>query len=210
MNLDGIKKKTADYLLSNKRWPIVVDFASRSDIADFVEHFKIGDNQMLSAEKFCGKDGTFKNEELINTIENNKGNTFILETTAFLKLNGEDFTQSILKSVLSRNIEGHLVFLTYQCKNYLRFKDNRFGERNQIYIVEGDLDVSADICLIRPELAEVFPECYNGFQYLGYAYEHMETDMIYVASDIEASKFACSALKIIQMNNSFDILCGKD
>ena len=210
MNLDGIKKKISDYLLSKKRWPVVVDFASRSDIADFVEYFKIGDNQMLSAEKLCAKDGTFKHEELINTIENNKGNTFILETTAFLKLHGENFTQSILKSVLSKNIDGHLVFITYQCKNYLRFKDNRFGERNQIYLVEGDLDVSADICLIRPELVEAFPGCYNGFQYLGYAYEHKGTDVIYIATDIEAAKFSRSAFKIMQMNNSFDILCGKD
>lgn len=210
MTLDGIKKKVSDYLLSSKRWPIVVDFASRSDMADFIEHFKIGDNQMLSAEKFCGKGGTFKHEELINTIQNNKGNTFILETTAFLKLHGENFTQSILKSVLSKNIDGHLVFITYQCKNYLSFKDNRFGERNQIYLVEGDLDVPADICLIRPELVEVFPGCYNGFQNLGYAYEHKGTDVIYIATDIEASKFSLSVFKIMQMHNSFDILCGKD
>ena len=210
MTLDGIKKKVSDYLLSSKRWPIVVDFASRSDIADFVEHFKIGDNQMLSAEQFCGKDGTFKHEELINTIENNKGNTFILETTAFLKLYGEDFTQSILKSLLSKNIDGHLVFITYQCKNYLRFKDNRFGERNQIYLVDGDLDATADICLIRPELVGAFPGCYNVFQHLGYAYEHKETTVIYIATDIEALKFTHSAFKITQMNNSYDILCGKD
>ncbi len=210
MTLDGIKKKVSDYLLSSKRWPIVVDFASRRDIANFVEHFKIGDNQMLSAEKFCSKDGTFKHEELINTIENNKGNTFILETTAFLKLHGEDFTQSILKSVLSKNIDGHLVFITYQCKNYLRFKDNRFGERNQIYLVEGVLDTTADICLICPELVEAFPDCYNGFQHLGYAYEHKETSVIYIATDIETLKFTHSSFKIMQMNNSYDILCCKD
>lgn len=59
MNLDSIKKRIGTYLTSDKRWPVIVDFSSKEDLANFIEHFAVGENKFLSAEKFCGKDGTF-------------------------------------------------------------------------------------------------------------------------------------------------------
>ena len=138
MNLDVIKKRVGGYLNSDKRWPIIVDFPSKETLSEFIDHFSVGNNEVVSAAQFCGTDGTFKPEEFINTISNNEGNNFIVGLTAFLKLHGELFTKKTLKSILSQSINGHIVVVTYQCRNYLRFSDTRFSERNQIYIADGD------------------------------------------------------------------------
>ena len=112
MNLENIKKRIGTYLSSDKRWPIIVDFSTRKDIAEFMDFFNVGENTFLSAEQFCGEDGTFKVEEFINTVANNEGNTFVVGVTAFLKIHGEVFTKNTLKSVLSTSVGGHIVIVT--------------------------------------------------------------------------------------------------
>lgn len=210
MNLDSIKKRIGTYLTSDKRWPVIVDFSSRGDLENFIEHFAVGENKFLSAEKFCGEDGTFKPEEFINTIGNNDGNTFVVGITAFLKLHGENFTKNTLKSILSKSVNGHIVVVSYQCRGFLKFTDPRFLERNQIYIGDGDLDVACDICFISPDLANAFPESYIGFEKLGKAYEKQGQATIYIATDVSKSLFKKSLFNISQMSNSYDILCSKD
>ena len=106
MNLDSIKKRIGTYLTSDKRWPVIVDFSSKEDLADFIEHFTVGDNKFLSAEKFCREDGTFKPEEFINTIGNNDGNTFVVGITSDIL-----FTE-VENRYLADNIKGstyHLI-----------------------------------------------------------------------------------------------------
>lgn len=210
MNLDVIKKRISGYLNSDKRWPIIVDFPSKKALSEFIDHFSVGNNEVVSAAQFCGADGTFKPEEFINTISNNEGSKFVVGLTAFLKLHGELFTKKTLKSILSQSINGHIVVVTYQCRNYLRFSDTRFSERNQIYIADGDLDTVSNVCLISPALAEAFPVSYDGFEKLGMAYEKQSQDIIYIATDVAKSAFENSVFNISQMNNSYDILCSKD
>lgn len=210
MNLDSIKKRIGTYLTSEKRWPVVVDFPSREDLANFIEYFSVGDNKFLSADQFCGKDGTFKPEEFINTIGENSGNTFVVGITAFLKLHGELFTKNTLKNILSKSVNGHVVVISYQCRNYLKFSDIRFAERNQIYFADGDLDSSSDICLISPALTGAFPGSYIGFDKLGQAYEKKDQKTIYIATDVSKESFEQSLFNVSQMTNSYDILCSRD
>ena len=210
MDFDRIKKRTAAYLSSSKSWPIIVDFPARKDLADFIEHFSVGDNKILSADHFCREDGTFKPEEFINTIGNNNGNTFVIGITAFLKLQGETYTKNALKTILSKSISGHVIIVTYQCKNYLKYSDARFAERNQILLVDGEPDASSDICLINPVLANAFPGSYAGFEKLGNAFEKEGLRTIYIATDVVKSAFGQSILNIVQVSNSYDLLCDKD
>lgn len=135
MNLDSAKKRIESFLASNKSWPVVVDFLNRDDMNLFVEYFSVGKNNILSAGKFCGKDGTLKFEEISNAIEKSAGNIFVAYLTAFLKLQGEIDARNILKSILSKSVPGHVILVTYQCRNYLKFSDSRFSERGQIYLI---------------------------------------------------------------------------
>lgn len=210
MTLDKIEKRVEVFLASEKRWPIIVDFSNKEDLKEFVYHFSVGSNTILSAGKFCGKDGTMKIEELLNQIENNTGNIFLTHLSGFLKLYGESELKNHLKTILSKSIRGHVVILTYQCRNYLKFSDNRITEKGQIMIVDGDFDEVSNICLIAPDLATVFQDSYDGFEKIGEAIETSFDKTIYIATDVKKQMFNISTINISQLTNGYDILCTKD
>ena len=210
MTLDRIEKRIEALLVSEKRWPVIVDFSNRNDMKEFLYHFDVGSNKILSAGEFCGKDGTIKWEELSDCIDNNVDNLFIVNLSAYLKLDGESVLKNTLRSVISKSIGGHVVVVTYQCRNYLRFTDVRFSERGQIIIADGEFDEAPDICLISPDLSDAFKKSYEGFEKLGAAYETSCDKEIYVATDVDKKMFHLSLVNVMQLNNGYDILCSKD
>lgn len=210
MTLDKIEKQIETLLLSDKRWPVIVDFSNKSDMKSFLYHFNVGNNEILSAGEFCGKDGTMKLEELTNRIENNTGNIFLVHTTAYLKIYGESVLKNTLKSIISKSIKGHVVIVTYQCRNYLNFADSRFLERGQIQIINGELDEIPTICLIAPGLAGAFSGAYVGFEKVGEAFETSKDETIFIATDVNKQVFNMSLVNISQLSNGYDILCSKD
>jgi len=210
MTLEKIEKHIEAFLASDKRWPIIVDFTNKGDLKNFVDHFSVGSNAILSAGEFCGKDGTIKFEELLNRIENNTNNIFLTHISGFLKLYGENEIKSQLKTILSKSINGHVVIVTYQCRNYIRFSDSRFNERGQILTVDGDFDEISNICLISPDLATAFKGSYCGFEKIGEAIETSLEKTIYIATEVKKQLFNMSVIHISQLSNGYDILCSKD
>lgn len=161
MTLDNIKKRIQLLLSSDKkRWPVIVDFSNRNDMKEFLYHFKLGSTRLLSVGEFCGKDGTIKWEELYNLIDNNSDNLFIVNLSAYLKLEGKTALKNTLGTIVSKSIEGHVIVVTYQCRNYLQFTDSRFLERGQIIFADDDFDDAPIIYLISPELSDVFKNPY--------------------------------------------------
>lgn len=210
MTLDKVEKRIEALLLSDKRWPVIVDFSNRSDMKEFLYHFEVGNNRILSAGEFCGEDETIKLEELSDCIDNNSDNLFIISLSAYLKLDGESVLKNTLRSIVSKSIEGHVIVVTYQCRNYLKFTDSRFSERGQIIIVDGDFDETPDICLISPNLSDAFKKSYIGFEKLGEAYEKSSDKQIYIATNIDKQIFQLSLINVMQLDNGYDILCSKD
>lgn len=78
-----LEKRIDSFLASEKRWPIIVDFSNRKDMQMFIEHYSVGDNKILPAGEFCRQDGTMKIDELLNAIENNEDNAFIVNISGF-------------------------------------------------------------------------------------------------------------------------------
>ena len=210
MTLDKIEKRIEALLTSDRRWPVIVDFSNRNDLKDFLYHFKVGSNKILSAGAFCGKDGTIKLEELSDRIDNNSDNLFIVHLSAYLKLDGESVLKNTLRAIVSKSIGGHVVIVTYQCRNYLKFTDSRFSERGQLIIADGDFDETPDICLISPDLTEAFIKSYTGFEKLGEVYETSGDREIYIATDVNKQIFNLSLVNVMQLSNGYDILCSKD
>ena len=210
MTLDKIKKRIETLLNSDKRWPVIVDFSNRKDMNSFLYHFEVGNNKILSAGKFCGKDETMKLEELSDCIDNNDSDLFIVHLSAYLKLDGESVLKNTLRSIVSKSVGGHVVVVTYQCRNYLKFADSRFSERGQIIIADGDFDETPNIFLISPDLSTTFSKSYSGFERLGEAYETSDYKEIYIATNIDKQLFLLSIVNVMQLNNGYDILCSKD
>lgn len=211
MTLDNIKKRIQLLLSSDKkRWPVIVDFSNRNDMKEFLYHFKLGSTRLLSVGEFCGKDGTIKWEELYNLIDNNSDNLFIVNLSAYLKLEGKTALKNTLGTIVSKSIEGHVIVVTYQCRNYLQFTDSRFLERGQIIFADDDFDDAPIIYLISPELSDVFKNPYIGFGKLGEAYETSSDREIYIATEVDKRIFHMSLLNVTQLNNGYEILCSKD
>ena len=210
MTLEKITRRIETLLTSNKRWPIIVDFSNKKDLKNFQYHFSVKDNEILSAGEFCGIDSILKTEELYARIENNTGNTFLIHLSAYLKMAGEEVLKNTLKTILSKSISGHVIVVTYQCRNYLKFSDGRFSERGQLVIVDGDFDESSNICMVAPDLADAFKNTNVGFEKIGEAFETCQENYIYVATEINKKRFNKSLVNITQLNNGYEILCTKD
>lgn len=210
MNLDLIKKRVETYLKSNNRWPIVVDFSSKTDLANFVNYFNTGENQIISASTFCHEDGVLNCEEFLNKIDNNKNNSFVVHLSGFLKLQGNTTLRSVMKNLLSKSIDGHLVVVMYKCNQYLKFADPRFEEKNQILFVDGVSEEDTDITFIGPDLKAAFPNCYQGASKIGVAYEMIKDEPIYISTLVEPENFAVSLINIHKFNNSYEVLCKLD
>lgn len=210
MNLSEAKDRIQNYLNNAKTSPLIVDLQTKADLTDIVDHFKVGDNQFPPIEQFCNQDGILKLDEVYAAISNNSGNTFISGITGFLKLLGEETTRNALKVIATSAISGHVVVFTYQCKNYLKFSDPRIAESGRLLFVDGVPDNVAEIYFISPSLADVFPKHYKGVQKIGNVVENCTYDSAYIATSVDKSIFPESIYHITQLDDSYDILLGKD
>ncbi len=210
MNLNDAKNRIQNYLKSEKSYPLIVDLQAKKDLADLVDFFKVGNNKFPPIESLCGQDAVLKLEELYDYVLKNSGNTFITGLTGFLKLFGEQETQKALKALVTTGISGHVVILTYQCKNYLKFSDPRIAETGRLVFVEGTPDTVTDLYLIAPELADAFPGAYQGVERIGYIIENSTYETTYIATNAKKDSFPNSIYYVRQLNNGYDYLCDKD
>ena len=210
MNLSAAKVRVQNYLKSEKDFPLIVDVQTKKDLNDLIDFFKVGDNTFPPIESFCGPDAVLKLDELYNHISSNRGNIFITGLTGFLKLFGEHETKKALKTLVTTVISGHVVILTYQCKNYLKFSDPRIYETGRLVFVDGAPDAVTDLYLISPELAIAFPGAYSGVERIGYIIENSTHEFTYIATNEKKSSFPNSIYYVRQLTNGYDYLCDKD
>lgn len=210
MNLNDAKKRIQAYLCSNKTWPLLVDVQTKSDKSEIIDYFKVGENTFPDIESFCNDDGDLKVDELYAAVSANVGNTFITNVTGFLKLHGELATKRALKTLATSGISGHVVVLTYQCKNYLKFSDPRIVESGRVVIVDGASDTTPGICLVNPSISAAFVGCYSGLQKIGAIVENCPQNTAYISTMALKDSFPESIYHISQLNNGYDILVRND
>ncbi len=210
MNLDDAKSRIQKYLKSDKSWPLIVDVQTKKNLAEIKEFFRVGDNKFPDIENFCNADGMLKLDELYSAIRNGSNNLFITCLTGFLKLMGESKIKSTLKTLISTDVNSRVVIITYQCKNYLKFSDERIAESGRFIIVDDIPDEIAEIVLVNPSLYESLPGAYLGIQKVGYAIENSYQKRIYVATDVKKESFIESVFHISQMTSGYNLLCDRD
>lgn len=210
MNLDDTRQRVQKYLNSKKSYPLIVDVQTKADLTNIVEFFKVGNNKFPAIEELCNRDEVIKLDELYTAVSSNSGDTFITGLSGFLMLFGEKIAKKALKTMITTNISGHVVIVTYQCKKYLKFTDPRISESGRLIIVEGNQDNISEICFITPELSEAFSDVYKGVQKIGTVVESCMYSNAYIATTIDKRLFDESTFRISQLNSSYDILLNKD
>lgn len=115
-----------------------------------------------------------------------------------------------LKTLATSGISGHVVVLTYQCKNYLKFSDPRIVESGRVVIVDGASDTTPGICLVNPSISAAFAGCYSGLQKIGAIVENCPQNTAYISTMALKDSFPESIYHISQLNNGYDILVRND
>lgn len=210
MSLELEKKRITNYLKSDKSWPLIVDLKKRSSIEEITNYFNVGVNRIKSAQAYCKADGVINFDELYYDISNNEGDLFITELSPYLMVNGERLLEKTIKTIINKNITGHVVVLTYQCEKYLAFKDPRISESGRIVIEHVEPDDLPTVILVNKEVADAFPDAIIGFDQFAHALERTNDKNLYIVTDISKGLFTESLYRIEEISDSYSILCSKD
>lgn len=209
MDIDACIKKIDRYLLKDNVQPLVVDVQNRADLSELVTHYNVSGNVFAAASQYCNVDEYPQIDELGNDISSKTERLFVTGLSAFLKLQGEKMLRETLREILGMSSAGHVVVITYQCRQYLDCSDPRLERR--IVFVDGMADEKQRLVFLSPELTlprdatEI-----SGIHCIGDAVEHNASTKLYVKTKKQKSNYPDSIFQITEFNNAYDILIQHD
>ena len=201
--------KIAKYLESASSTPIIVDVADIPGLEMLQDKFKIGANEFYLSSLFCGGDRLPQIDKLLHEMQIRKKRTFLLHLSSFMKIEGEEFLKSKLRSILDMSIEGKLVVVTFQCAEYLRFSDPRIEASNKIIKIDSLLESEyklPTLYFVSKEFEAKIDAVVEGLNSFASFIETSETDTVYIVTNKQKSDFPNSLYPIIQNSSAFDIL----
>ena len=214
MAIQEVIKKIDRYLKKDDVEPLIVDVQNGADLDAIMIHYKLPQNVFLYAsdEEFCKTDEFPIIPNILERLSNENRNFFVCEISSFFMLKGEKALVQELKELLSMNIAGHVVILTFQCAEYLRT------------LIKSDRRLDSRICIlngipsIRPRL--IFTETdikltgastvIKGLQGIAKAVESTTTEELYIETKKNKSCYPLSLYVISDLKNSYKILCHLD
>lgn len=99
--------------------PRFVNVESVEDMAAIVDHYKVGENIVLTIEKYSSEDENPRIADLLNDLATLQGNIFLTGFTTYWKLMGAKELSSQLTAIAQMSVEGHVVVLCFQCSDYI-------------------------------------------------------------------------------------------
>ena len=214
MAIQEVIKKIDRYLKKDDVEPLIVDVQNGADLDAIMIHYKLPQNVFLYAsdEEFCKTDEFPIIPNILERLSNENRNFFVCEISSFFMLKGEKALVQELKELLSMNIAGHVVILTFQCAEYLRTlikNDRRLDSR--ICILDG-------VPSVRPRL--IFTETdikltgastvIKGLQGIAKAVEASAAEELYIETKKNKSCYPLSLYVISDLKNPYKILCHLD
>lgn len=209
MDISKACKKIAKYLDSAASTPIIVDVADIPGLKMLQDTFEIGANDFYLSAWSCGGDRLPQIDKLLNEMQTRKKRTFLLHLSSFLKIEGEDFLKSKLRSILDMNIEGKLVVITFRCAEYLKFSDPRIEASNKIIKIDPLIDCEyklPSLFFVSKEFEKKIDAVVEGLNSFASYIETVETDTVYIVTNRKKSEFPNSLYPINQNSSAFDIL----
>ncbi len=214
MTIGEVIKRTDKYLKKEYVGPLVIDVQNKEDMDALVTQYQLPMNTFIAASDsdFCKEDEFPEIATIINRLQREKANFFVRGISSFYFLRGEESLLKVLTQLLSLSIDGHVVLLTWQCKDYLSkmmLKDPRL--ENRICIIEGP-------SAVRPKLVFTLQginlgpshETVSGIREIARAVEAEIADTIYVKTAKSKQTYPSSLYIITEMKDSFEVLCQKD
>ena len=209
MSLNQYIQKIDRLLSKDEKLPVVVDVQNEADQAELVQHYHVGENELIPASKYCASDEMPRYEELLNDLATENGVLIVTGVTSYLKLDGEQELQRFLRKVLNMTVAGNVVFITYQCKRYLPLYDQRIARR--IVVVDNTEKKVPDIVFADPSIPlPKSSEAINGIENFAVVAEAGSAKTMYVVTGKSKDAFPHSLYNISSLQNAYDALVLKD
>ena len=209
MSLNQYMQKIDRYLLKDECLPLIVDVQNDEEQRALVQHYNVGETVLLTASNYCAQDEMPRLDTLLNDMTSKKAVMVVTGVTTFLKLEGAQALQRFLRQLLTMCIPGHVLFITYQCKQFLPVSDIRLGR--QILVINGAEKKVPDIVFTAPGIS--LPESSASIQGLENFAEVAQVDFadaIYVITKKKKSAFPKALYCLSSIENAYDALIRKD
>lgn len=192
----------------NESAPRFVNVETVEDMAAVVDHYKVGDNIFLSVEKYSAADENPRTAELLHDLATLGGNIFLTGFSTYWKLEGERVLSSQLSAIAQMSVEGHVVILCFQCRDYLSFNDPRLNRL--VYDVEGTAAPKPHIIFVNPMLQIASNEWLDGIHLLPGYIESKDAGTVYVKTKHRPSTYPHALYRISEEANPYEALCRLD
>ena len=212
MAADSEFSKIERFLKKENVSPLLVDVQNNADLTAITMQFNISGNMFVSAADYCNNDEFPRIDALTDVLQRKNANIFVTGLTTFLKLKGDKELVAELENILSMTTTGHVVVLTYQCKQYLDGivkNDKRLSSR--VAIINGAEAARPKLVFVDKSLTPPSTVIrLNGIHELADSIESESGDAIYVKTAKHRSSFPYSLFAIEDLSNAFDVLCRRD
>ena len=188
--------------------PRFVNVESVEDMTAIVDHYKVGENIFLTVEKYSSEDENPRIADLLNDLATLQGNIFLTGFTTCWKLIGAKELSSQLTAVAQMSLEGHVVVLCFQCRDYLSFKDSRLNRL--VYSVDGVATPKSHIIFVNPMLQVTNEDWVEGIQNLPAFIETTDADTLYVKTKHHPEEYPYALFRISEEANPYDAVCCID
>lgn len=211
---DAVFKKIDRYLKKENIGTLVVDLQNKADIDLLVTYYDLPQNSIIYASdpKFCKPDEFPTIANLLDMLSKEKRNFFVREIASLYRLKGENALIQVLTELLSMNIAGHAIIITYQCGAFLE------------QIIKNDKRLEGRVCVVEGKKAELPQFVFTikginlgshnpvvqGVHRIAFAVESEISDVIYVETEKAKKAYPCSLYFITEMKKPYDVLCSKD
>ena len=208
MTLDGCINKIDGHLSKDNVEPLIVDVQNQNDYSALLTHYNVGSNKVIKTFDYCKQDELPQLDALFHDLETNQGTFFVTGLSSFLKLFGERELKKVMNEILSMTTAGHVVIVTYQCKQYLDFEDPRLQPR--IVVVDGEAQNTPEICFCSPSLSINDAQAIEGIDAFAEVVTRAPSQKIMVVTKKRKDDFRNSLYKIVSMSKAYDALVLKD
>lgn len=209
MGLNQYIQKIDRYLSKDDKMPLIVDVQNDEDQAELVQHYCVGVNTLIPASKYCTQDELPRFDALYNDLATQNGVFIVTGVSSFLKLKGEQELRKFIRQLLGMNVAGHVIIITYQCKQYLSLTDPRLIRR--VIIIDGNEKKVPEIVLTAPAIP--IPknhEAIKGIENFAVAVESGSEDIVYIITSKNEETFPFALFNITGLQNAYDAIVLRD
>ena len=200
-----IMSRINSFMSGNDKRPLVIDVSSPDELSDLHNSFLL--KKQINIFDLVTKTELPIMSDILEFMRKETSDVcFVYGLGTFLKLQGPDYFDKEIHSLVGQSFFTRFVIITYQCSKLFNEKNPRY--RDKILTSKVSNNISSSLIFIRKKGLSV--DSCSGLKEALKKYEKASNEKIYLNTDYSKSDFKKSLITIEECNSSFDLLCLKD